>query len=114
MEPRSAGGVGNIEIPLISDIKKEIAAGYGVLNDGGLALRGTFLIDNHQILRHISINDLGVGRNVPDYLRLLQAFQFHAENGEVCPAGWTKGSASINTKLDSSVNDYWKNVHAMK
>lgn len=108
MEPRNVGGLGNIDIPLIADIKKEVATDYGVLNDAGLALRGTFLIDNNQILRHISINDLGVGRNVAEYLRLLQAFQFSAEHGEVCPAGWTKGSASMKTKLGSSeLNNYW-------
>ena len=71
LEPKNVGGLGGIDIPLLADIKKEIAADYGVLNDAGLALRGTFLIDNNQILKHISINDLGVGRNVPEYLRLL-------------------------------------------
>ena len=91
-EPRNEGGLGKIEIPLISDLKKEIARDYGVLNEGGVALRGTFIIDPDQNLKHISINDLGVGRNVGEYLRLLQAFQFTAEHGEVCPAGWTKGS----------------------
>jgi peroxiredoxin (alkyl hydroperoxide reductase subunit C) len=72
LEPRSAGGLGSINIPLIADIKKDIADRYGVLNDAGLALRGTFLIDDNQILRHISVNDLSVGRNVSEYLRLLQ------------------------------------------
>lgn len=102
MEPRNAGGLGKIDIPLLSDIKKEISTDYGVLNDAGSAFRGTFLIDNKQILRHVSINDLGVGRNVPEYLRLLQAFQYNAEYGEVCPAGWTKGSASMKTTLGST------------
>lgn len=64
LEPKNQGGLGNIDIPLLADIKKEIASDYGVLNDGGIALRGTFIIDNNQILRHISVNDLGVGRNV--------------------------------------------------
>jgi alkyl hydroperoxide reductase subunit AhpC len=76
MEPRNLGGLGQIDIPLIADIKKDIARDYGVLNEGGVALRGTFLIDPEQTLKHISINDLGVGRNVTEYLRLLQAFQF--------------------------------------
>lgn len=115
LEPKNVGGLGPIDIPLIADIKKEIAQDYGVLNDAGLALRGTFLIDPSQTVRHISINDLGVGRNVPEYLRLLQAFQYNAEHGEVCPAGWTKGSAAMKTKLDSSeLNNYWQNVHAKK
>lgn len=78
MEPRNEGGLGKIDIPLIADIKKDIARDYGILNEGGVALRGTFLIDPDQTLKHISINDLGVGRNVAEYLRLLQAFQFTA------------------------------------
>lgn len=78
LEPRNVGGLGSIDIPLIADIKKEIAHDYGVLNDAGLALRGTFLIDPNQTVRHISINDLGVGRNVQEYFRLLQAFQYNA------------------------------------
>ena len=72
LEPRNEGGLGPIDIPLLADVKKEIADRYGVLNDAGLALRGTFLIDDNQIVRHISINDLSVGRNVDEYLRLLQ------------------------------------------
>ncbi len=72
------GGLGAIDVPLLADLKQEIAADYGVLNDDGEALRGTFLIDNHQIVRHISITELDVGRNIPEYLRLLQAFQHNA------------------------------------
>lgn len=64
--------MGGIDIPLLADVKKEIADKYGVLNDAGLALRGTFLIDDNQIVRHISVNDLSVGRNVDEYLRLLE------------------------------------------
>jgi peroxiredoxin (alkyl hydroperoxide reductase subunit C) len=72
LEPRDEGGLGAIDIPLLADVKKEIADKYGVLNDAGLALRGTFLIDDNQIVRHTSVNDLSVGRNVDEYLRLLQ------------------------------------------
>ena len=72
MTDRKSGGLGPIDIPLIADINKSVAESYGVLNDAGLALRGTFLIDDTQVLRHMSINDLSVGRNVDEYLRLLQ------------------------------------------
>lgn len=72
LEPRNVGGLGPLDIPLLADVKKEIADRYGVLNDAGIALRGTFLIDESQIVRHISVNDLSVGRNVGEYLRLLQ------------------------------------------
>ncbi len=85
---------------MLADVKKEIATHYGVLNDGGVALRGTFLIDDNQILRHFSINDMSVGRNVEEYHRLLQAFQHNAKHGEVCPAGWKKGSPTIKTQLN--------------
>ena len=115
LEPRKEGGLGPIDIPLLADINKQIATDYGVLNEGGLALRGTFIIDDKQVLRHSSVNDLGVGRNVSEYLRLLQAFQYNAKHGEVCPAGWTKGGATMKTKLDSAeLNNYWQNVHAKK
>jgi alkyl hydroperoxide reductase subunit AhpC len=76
LDSRANGGLGPIDIPLLADVKKDIADKYGVLNDAGLALRGTFLIDDNQIVRHISINDLSVGRNVDEYLRLLQVTSF--------------------------------------
>ena len=108
LEPKNVGGLGPIDIPLIADINKQIATDYGVLNDAGLALRGTFLIDDNQVLRHSSVNDLGVGRNVGEYLRLLQAFQYHSKHGEVCPSGWTKGSATMKPQLESKeLNNYW-------
>jgi alkyl hydroperoxide reductase subunit AhpC len=72
LEPRNVGGLGPLDIPLLADVKKDISDKYGVLNDAGIANRGTFLIDDAQIVRHISINDLSVGRNVNEYLRLLQ------------------------------------------
>ena len=75
LQDRKQGGLGPIDIPLIADINKEVAESYGVLNDIGVAFRGTFLIDDNQILRHMSINDLSVGRNVDEYLRLLQVNQ---------------------------------------
>lgn len=115
IEPKNVGGLGPLDIPLIADINKQIARDYGVLNDAGIALRGTFLIDDKQVLRHSSVNDLGVGRNVPEYLRLLQAFQHNSKHGEVCPSGWNKGEATIKPQpLAKESNDYWKNVHASK
>ena len=69
---RDQGGLGPIDIPLIADINKEISTKYGVLNDGGISFRGTFIIDDHQIVKHLSVNDLPVGRNVDEYLRLVK------------------------------------------
>jgi alkyl hydroperoxide reductase subunit AhpC len=69
---RADGGLGKIDIPLLSDVSKKIGDAYGVLNDAGICYRGTFLIDHNQIVRHLSINDLPVGRNVDEYLRLVK------------------------------------------
>ncbi|KAJ3070597.1 hypothetical protein HDU99_002645 [Rhizoclosmatium hyalinum] len=98
-QPRNKGGLGKLNIPLISDITKQISADYGVLieqgPDVGLALRGTFIIDPKGIVRQITINDLDVGRSVDETLRLIEAFQYHEKHGEVCPMGWTKGSKGM-------------------
>ncbi|XP_071792665.1 peroxiredoxin-like [Asterias amurensis] len=94
--PRKEGGLGKMNIPLLSDFQKQISKDYGVLlEEEGVALRGLFLIDPEGIVRHMSVNDLPVGRSVDETLRLVKAFQFVAEHGEVCPAGWTPDSATI-------------------
>ncbi|EPY51247.1 thioredoxin peroxidase Tpx1 [Schizosaccharomyces cryophilus OY26] len=100
--PRKEGGLGGIKIPLLSDASHKISRDYGVLiEDAGVAFRGLFLIDPNGVLRQITINDLPVGRSVDESLRLLDAFQFVEEHGEVCPANWQKGADSIDTKEPS-------------
>ena len=89
------GGIGQIKYPLIADITKEIARDYGVLIDDSVALRGTFLIDKAGVVRHATLNDLPLGRNVDETLRVVDALQFTEEHGEVCPAGWNKGDAAM-------------------
>ncbi|KAJ3359654.1 thioredoxin peroxidase Tpx1 [Allomyces javanicus] len=94
--PRKQGGLGATQIPLISDIKKTISRDYGVLiEDAGIALRGTFIIDPKGILRQITVNDLPIGRNVDETLRLVEALQFTDKHGEVCPANWSKGARTM-------------------
>ncbi|XP_033125391.1 peroxiredoxin-2-like isoform X3 [Anneissia japonica] len=94
--PRKEGGLGQMNIPLLSDFKKNISRDYGVLlEDAGLALRGLFLIDPEGVIKHLSVNDLPVGRSVDEVLRLVKAFQFVQKHGEVCPAGWTPDSDTI-------------------
>ncbi len=93
--PVENGGIGNIEFSLISDITKEIARDYGVLVNDAVALRGTFIIDKQGIVRHATINDLPIGRNVDETLRVIHALQFNERHGEVCPAGWQKGSKAM-------------------
>ncbi|KAF0983700.1 hypothetical protein FDP41_007615 [Naegleria fowleri] len=80
--PRNQGGLGSLNIPLISDLDQSLSATYGVLMEDGTAVRGTFLIDDQQVLRQITVNDMDVGRNVDEILRLVQAFQFVAQHGE--------------------------------
>lgn len=103
--PHSKGGVGNIQIPMVSDLNKEISRGYNVLNDEGIALRGTFLVDENMVLRHILVNDLPIGRNVEETLRTLDALDYHNKHGEVCPAGWHSGDEAM-TPSQKGVADY--------
>ena len=84
--PRKEGGIADVTIPLLADIKKEIARDYGVLLPDGVALRGLFVIDPKGAVRHITINDLPIGRSVDEALRVVQAVQFADKHGEVCPA----------------------------
>jgi len=93
--PRNKGGLGVLQYPLVSDLKKTISADYGVLLDSGIALRGLFLINPDGKVVYQVIHDLGVGRSVDETLRVLQAFQHSAKTGEVCPMNWTPGKTSM-------------------
>ncbi|KAK5649222.1 hypothetical protein RI129_000251 [Pyrocoelia pectoralis] len=94
--PRKEGGLGKVNIPLLSDLNHSIAKDYGVfLEDVGHTLRGLFIIDHKGKLRQITMNDLPVGRSVDETLRLVQAFQYTDQHGEVCPAGWVPGQDTI-------------------
>ncbi|KAK7803172.1 hypothetical protein U0070_005719 [Myodes glareolus] len=101
--PKKQGGLGPMNIPLVSDPKRSIAQDYGVLKaDEGISFRGLFIIDDKGILRQITVNDLPVGRSVDETLRLVQAFQFTDKHGEVCPAGWKPGSDTIKPDVQKS------------
>lgn len=94
--PRRKGGLGKVNFPMISDLTKSIATDYDVILDGaGIALRGLFLIDPQGKIRHSTVNDLPVGRNVDEVLRVIKAFQFVEKHGEVCPANWHEGALTI-------------------
>ncbi|XP_015590257.1 peroxiredoxin-2 [Cephus cinctus] len=94
--PRKEGGLEKIKIPLLSDLTHKISKDYGVyLEDLGHTLRALFIIDGKGILRQITMNDLPVGRSVDETLRLVQAFKYTDEHGEVCPAGWKPGQDTI-------------------
>ena len=89
---RKQGGLGDIEYPLVADVNKKITYDYGVMHEAGIAFRGLFLIDTNGIVQHQLINNLPLGRNIDEALRMVDALQFHEKNGEVCPANWSEGS----------------------
>ncbi len=105
------GGLGPVKFPMVADMTKQIARDYDVLiEQNGVALRGTFLIDRDGIVRHQLVNDLPLGRNADEALRMVDALQFHEENGEVCPAGWNKGDEGM--KADASGVAKYLGTHA--
>jgi peroxiredoxin (alkyl hydroperoxide reductase subunit C) len=93
--PVERGGIGSIRFPLVSDLDKSIARRYGILLDESVALRGLFLVDREGIVRHTVVNDLALGRNVDEVLRMLDALRFHEKKGEVCPANWSEGQSGM-------------------
>ena len=112
------GGIGNINYPLIADLDKSISRAYDVLlgsqtatvlmDDeeietsvgGKIAIRGSFLIDEEGVIRHAVLNDLPLGRNIDEMLRMVDALAFHTEHGEVCPAGWQTGETAMRASDD--------------
>mgnify|MGYP003573629101 CR=1 FL=1 len=94
------GGIGQIQFPLVADLKKEISRDYGVLFDQSVALRGLFLIDKEGVIRHSVVNDLPLGRSVDEAIRMVDALQFTEEHGEVCPANWRKGDEAMKPTAD--------------
>ncbi|PAF52853.1 peroxiredoxin [Helicobacter sp. 13S00477-4] len=93
--PINQGGIGQVTFPMVADITKQISRDYDVLFEASVALRGSFLIDKNQIIRHAVINDLPLGRNIDEMIRMVDALLFFQENGEVCPAGWRKGEKGM-------------------
>ncbi|TVR42447.1 MAG: peroxiredoxin [Planctomycetota bacterium] len=89
------GGIGQVTYPLVADITKTIARDYGILFNEAVALRGTFLIDKEGVVRHAVINDLPLGRNIDEALRMVDALAFHETHGEVCPANWKDGAEGM-------------------
>lgn len=93
--PVEEGGIGPVRFPIVADIKREIIRSYGVEHPDGVALRASFLIDRDGIVQHQVINNLPLGRNVEETLRTVEALQFSEQYGEVCPAGWKRGSKGM-------------------
>lgn len=103
--PIEKGGIGPVQFPLIADVNHKIVQSFGIEHEDGVALRGSFLIDKEGVIQHAVINNLPLGRNVDEMLRLVDALQFSEEHGEVCPAGWQKGEQGMKPTTDG-VADY--------
>jgi len=93
--PVDQGGIGQVQYPLVADLNKNISRDYGVLINDAIALRGLYLIDKEGIVRHEVVNDLSLGRNVDEVLRMIDALQFTEKHGEVCPANWKEGDEAM-------------------
>lgn len=99
--PVANGGIGQVRYPLIADVNHQICQAYGVEHPTAhVALRGAFIIDKNGIVRSQIVNDLPLGRNIDELIRLIDALEFHDKHGEVCPAGWTKGKTGIKPTTD--------------
>lgn len=94
------GGIGRIGYPLVADLDKSIARAYGVLMGEAVALRGLFLIDKDGVVQHELVNNLPLGRNVDEAVRILDALQFHEEHGDVCPANWKQGEDAMKPNAE--------------
>jgi len=98
--PVKEGGIGQVRYPLVADLNKQISRDYDVLLGDSVALRGSFLLDKDGTVRHAVINDLPLGRNIDEMLRMIDAMLFTNEHGEVCPAGWAKGDAGMKASTE--------------
>jgi len=105
--PKAKGGIEGVKYTLVADLNKTIAADYDVLIDGaGIAYRGLFLIDKEGVVQHQVVNNLPLGRNVDEALRMVEALQFTEEHGEVCPANWNKGEKAM-TADQAGLDNYF-------
>ncbi len=94
--PINEGGIGPVKYTMVADVKHEIAKAFDVESEGGVAFRGSFLIDEEGVVRHQVVNDLPLGRNVDEMIRMVDALAFHQQHGEVCPAGWQEGDKGMD------------------
>jgi peroxiredoxin (alkyl hydroperoxide reductase subunit C) len=108
--PVDQGGIGPVRYPLVADLNKQISKDYGVLVNDAVALRGLFLIDREGVVRHALINDLPLGRNVDEALRMLDALKYTEAHGEVCPANWKEGDEAMTPTSDGVATYLAKHV----
>ena len=111
--PVDQGGIGRIQFPLVADLSKQIARDYDVLFGESVALRGSFLIDSDGTVRHAVINDLPLGRNIDEMIRMVDTMLFTNEHGEVCPAGWQKGDEGMKASTEGVADYLAKNSESL-
>ena len=111
--PVDKGGIGAVRFPMVADINHDITRAYGIEHPDGVALRASFLIDQNGIVQHQVVNNLPLGRNVDEMLRLVEALQFTEEFGEVCPAGWQKGQNAMKADANGVADYLAKNAEAL-
>lgn len=106
--PEKEGGIGEVRFPIVADVNHSITQAYGIEHPAGVAMRASFLIDKEGVVQHQVVNNLPLGRNVDEMLRMVDALQFFEQHGEVCPAGWKKGQSGMKPSTDG-VADYLAN-----
>jgi peroxiredoxin (alkyl hydroperoxide reductase subunit C) len=111
--PINNGGIGRIKYPLVADLNKQISRDYDVLFGDSVALRGSFLIDKDGTIRHAVINDLPLGRNIDEMIRMVDTMVFTNEHGEVCPAGWQKGDEGMKASTEGVAEYLGKNAEKL-
>ena len=104
------GGIGSVQFPMVADVKHEITNAYGIEHPDGVALRASFLIDKDGIVQHQVVNNLPLGRDVDEMIRVVDALQFSEQYGEVCPAGWRQGESGMKPTSDGVADYLTKNV----
>jgi peroxiredoxin (alkyl hydroperoxide reductase subunit C) len=107
------GGIGAVSYTMAADLNHDICRAYDVQTSGGVAFRGAFIIDKEGLVRAQQVNDLPLGRNIDELVRLVEALQFHEEHGEVCPAGWNKGDAGMAATPDGVASYLAENAESL-
>ncbi|HFT1826350.1 TPA: peroxiredoxin [Pseudomonas aeruginosa] len=111
--PVEKGGIGAVEFTMVADVKHEITCAYGIEHEDGVALRASFLIDRAGVVQHQVVNNLPLGREVDEMVRLVEALQFTEEHGEVCPAGWRKGQKGMKASAEGVASYLAENAEAL-
>lgn len=112
--PINAGGIGKVDFTMIADVNHNIIKSYNIAHpEKSIALRGSFVIDKNRIVRHQVVNDLPIGRNMDELIRITKAIQYHEKHGEVCPAGWNEGKKGMTASKEGLINYFNNNIESL-